>query len=87
MTGMKHGAAAGAATREHEAIDEFEELGAGVAIRGEGRVAFEDERREESIACGEPLADQCLGDGLGLMAMDRDRIKPTCDLRRVGVRS
>jgi hypothetical protein len=51
-----------------EAVDERDERSADVgATRGEDRVAFEDERSEESIAGGEPLTDQCLGDGLGLV--------------------
>jgi hypothetical protein len=51
-----------------EVVDERDERRADVgATRGENRVAFEDERREEAVAGGEALTDQCLGDGLGLV--------------------
>jgi hypothetical protein len=52
----------------HETIDESDERRADVgAAGGEDRVAFEDKRREEAIAGGQPLANQCLSDGLGLV--------------------
>ena len=53
-----------------ETVDQGDERSGDIAVTGgEDRVAFGDERRQEAIAGLQPLADQRLGDGLGLVAM------------------
>ena len=53
-----------------ETVDEGDECGVDiVAVGGKDRVAFGDEWGQEAIAGRQPLADQRLGDGLGLVAM------------------
>ena len=53
-----------------ETVDEGDERGVDiVAVCDKGRVAFGDEGRQEAIGGRQPLADQRLSDGLGLMAM------------------
>jgi len=53
-----------------ETVDQGDERSGDIAVTGrEDRVAFGDERRQEAITGRQALADQRLGDGLGLVAM------------------